>query len=166
MKKLDRSIADNIQVEPHGQSPLFPRDAHKGRTSRTRGPIHPRVEPVVLLVWDRISQTEWIKDRRFQRGMNRWGESYFRNFVMLLTLATVSLICLASFSPGISSTSFFKSEIRFPSGSPFSFSFSAFLSPLIFLISFKRLPKAFADFRKSFGTKQEEENDKNHQNFR
>jgi len=30
-------------MEPHGQSPWFPRDTHKGRTSRTRGPIHPRV---------------------------------------------------------------------------------------------------------------------------
>jgi inorganic pyrophosphatase len=26
--------------------PVVPRDAHKGRTSRTRGPIHPRVEPL------------------------------------------------------------------------------------------------------------------------
>jgi hypothetical protein len=43
------------KMEPHGQSPWFPRNAHKGRTSRTRGPIHPRVEPVVLLVRDRIS---------------------------------------------------------------------------------------------------------------
>jgi hypothetical protein len=43
-------------MEPHGQSPWFPRDAHKGRTSRTRGPIHPRAEPVVLLVRDRIYQ--------------------------------------------------------------------------------------------------------------
>jgi hypothetical protein len=40
-------------MEPHGQSLWFPRDAHKGRTSRTRGPIHPRVEPVVLSVRDR-----------------------------------------------------------------------------------------------------------------
>jgi hypothetical protein len=42
-----------LKMEPHGQSPRFPRNAHKGRTSRTRGPIHPRVEPVVLLVRDR-----------------------------------------------------------------------------------------------------------------
>ena len=41
-------------MEPHGQSPWFLRNAHKGRTSRTRGPIHPRVEPVVLLVRDRV----------------------------------------------------------------------------------------------------------------
>jgi hypothetical protein len=33
-------------MEPHGQSPWYPRDANKGRTSRTRGPIHPRVEPL------------------------------------------------------------------------------------------------------------------------
>jgi hypothetical protein len=42
-----------LAMEPHRQSPWYPRDAHKGRTSRTRGPIHPRVEPVVLLVRDR-----------------------------------------------------------------------------------------------------------------
>ena len=48
-------------MEPHGQSPWFPRDVHKGRTSRTRGPIHPRVEPVVLLVRDRVTV------RRFKR---------------------------------------------------------------------------------------------------
>jgi hypothetical protein len=63
VKKLDVSISEAIDLlaklgieppmEPHGQSPWFPRDAHKGRTSRTRGPIHPRVEPVVLLVRDR-----------------------------------------------------------------------------------------------------------------
>ena len=41
-------------MEPHGQSPWYARDVHKGRTSRTRGPIHRRVEPVVLLVRDRI----------------------------------------------------------------------------------------------------------------
>jgi hypothetical protein len=48
-------LKDHLPMEPHGQSPWFPRNAHKGRTSRTRGPIHPRVEPVVLLVRDRIS---------------------------------------------------------------------------------------------------------------
>ena len=62
-KKLDLSVSEAIDLltklgieppmEPHGQSPWFPRDAHKGRTSRTRGPIHTRVEPVVLLVRDR-----------------------------------------------------------------------------------------------------------------
>jgi hypothetical protein len=62
-KKLDVSINEAIDLltklgieapmEPHGQSPWLPRNAHKGRTSRTRGPIHPRVEPVVLLVRDR-----------------------------------------------------------------------------------------------------------------
>ena len=39
-------------MEPHGQSPWVHRDAHKGQTSRIRGPIHPRVERVVLLVRD------------------------------------------------------------------------------------------------------------------
>ena len=48
-------------MEPHGQSPWFPRDAHKGRTSRTRGPIHPRVEPVVLLVRDRGGNIDGAK---------------------------------------------------------------------------------------------------------
>jgi hypothetical protein len=38
---------------PTGRQAWFARDAPKGRTSRTRGPIHPRVEPVVLLVRDR-----------------------------------------------------------------------------------------------------------------
>jgi hypothetical protein len=42
-------------MEPHRQSPWFPGDAHEGRTSRTRGPIHPWVEPVVLLVRDRFT---------------------------------------------------------------------------------------------------------------
>jgi len=41
-------------MEPHGQSLWFPRDAHKGRTSRTRGLIRSRVETVVLLVRDRL----------------------------------------------------------------------------------------------------------------
>ena len=41
-------------MEPRGQSPWFLKNAHKGRTSRTRGPIHPRVEPVVLLVRDSL----------------------------------------------------------------------------------------------------------------
>ena len=40
-------------MEPHGQNPWFPRDASKGQTSRTKGPIHPRVESVALLVRDR-----------------------------------------------------------------------------------------------------------------
>src|SRR4030042_1941022 len=48
-------------MEPHGESPWFLRNAHKGRTSRTRGPIHPRVEPVVLLVRDRDTYHEWNK---------------------------------------------------------------------------------------------------------
>ena len=50
-----------LPMEPHGQSPWFPRNAHKGRTSRTRGPIHPRVEPVVFLVRDRIPTIRFIK---------------------------------------------------------------------------------------------------------
>jgi len=40
-------------MELHGQSQWFHRDVHKGRTSRIKGPIHPRVERVVLLVRDR-----------------------------------------------------------------------------------------------------------------
>jgi hydrogenase/urease accessory protein HupE len=40
--------------------------------------------------------------------------SYLKIFVMFFTLLAVSLISLASFRPGICSTFFFKSEIRFP----------------------------------------------------
>jgi hypothetical protein len=39
-------------MEPHGQSPWFPRDAPQGANIPYQGPIHPRVEPVVLLVRD------------------------------------------------------------------------------------------------------------------
>jgi len=37
---------------PMGKAGGSQETPHKGRTSRTRGPIHPRVEPVVLLVRD------------------------------------------------------------------------------------------------------------------
>jgi hypothetical protein len=43
---VDQSQLQKRKMEPHGQSPWFPRNTHKGRTSRTRGPIHPRVEPL------------------------------------------------------------------------------------------------------------------------
>ena len=56
-------------MEPHGQSPWFHRDAHKGRTSRIRGPIHLRVERVVLLVPDRRV--------RMNRGMDMHGWERF-----------------------------------------------------------------------------------------
>jgi integrase/recombinase XerD len=41
--------------------PWFPKDAHKGRTSCTRGPFHPQIEPVVLLVRDASSATQAVK---------------------------------------------------------------------------------------------------------
>ena len=49
-------MARPLHMESHGQTPWFPRNARKGRTSRTRGPIHTLVETVVLLVRDRIPQ--------------------------------------------------------------------------------------------------------------
>jgi hypothetical protein len=58
----NKNLKTVIRVEPHGQSPAFGGVPKKrpagGRTSRTRGPIHPRVEPVVLLVQDRKDQYE------------------------------------------------------------------------------------------------------------
>jgi len=53
-------------MEPHGQSPWFPKNAPRGRTSRTRGPIHPRVDPVVLLA----------RDREVHEGLGKWGIMY------------------------------------------------------------------------------------------
>jgi len=49
-------------MEPHKKSLWFPRNAPEGRTSRTRGPIHPRAEPVVLLVRDKSAIYESILD--------------------------------------------------------------------------------------------------------
>jgi len=53
-------------MEAHGQSLWFPRDARKGQTSRTRGPIQSRVEPMVLLVRDR--KRESMSDNSASKG--------------------------------------------------------------------------------------------------
>jgi hypothetical protein len=55
-----RTLLFHVSMEPHGQSPWFPKDAHKGRTSRTRGPNHPQVEPVVLLVRERRNDPSFL----------------------------------------------------------------------------------------------------------
>jgi site-specific recombinase XerD len=47
-------------MEPHGQTPWFPETPTRGEHP-TRGPIDPRVEPVVLLVRDESSPTRTRK---------------------------------------------------------------------------------------------------------
>ena len=50
---------------------------------------------------------------------------YFKSLVKFFTFSAVSLIVFTSLRPGISSTSFFRSEMRFPFGTFFSSSFLA-----------------------------------------
>jgi hypothetical protein len=56
---IPTSFAENEFLwSPTGKARGSQETPHKGRTSRTRGPIHPRVEPVVLLVRDRLNSNE------------------------------------------------------------------------------------------------------------
>ena len=70
--RICAKLCPATNMEPHGQSPWYPGDTHKGRTSRTRGPIHPRVEPVVLLVRDRDERwkTDMASPMRAMHGVH------------------------------------------------------------------------------------------------
>jgi hypothetical protein len=90
-KVYESQRSKRLEMEPHGQSPWYPRDTHKGRTSRTRGPIHPWVEPVPARRSACVSPA-CAKPLRRRQGTQAWSSWFgIERWVESLINATLDI---------------------------------------------------------------------------